>query len=99
MFLFPNEIFTHILSFAGDKLHIKRDNLWRSITLVNLLRDDCSGEQCSRFYITIKNHLLPTSVKWVRYDGDGGAKSICVYPRLISFGHSSYDLVKKFDFT
>ena len=94
----PDEIFTLILSFAGDILHIKRDQLWKSISLVNHLQDgDDEDEDVSpNFSICIKNHPLPTSVTWVGYDGRYQlvGRSIVVYPRLIRFGVSSYDLVK-----
>ena len=92
---FPDEIFSQILSFAGDILHIKRDQLWKSISLVNHLQEG-DEDVSPNFSICIKNHPLPTSVTWVGYDGRYQlvGRSIVVYPRLIRFGVSSYDLVK-----
>ena len=88
---FPDEIFSQILSFTGDILHIKRDQLWKSISLVNHLQDGDDEDVSPNCSICIKNHPLPARVTGGGYDGRYQlvGRSIVVYPRLIRFGVSS----------
>lgn len=93
MVFFPENVFCLIISYTNDKLIITRNRLWRSIKVVDNNQWSTPYES-PHFYVTIQNHVLPSCIKWISYDSryrDG----IIVYPRLIKFGVSTYDLVNK----